>query len=56
MPRFTSTDITRLLKGAEAAGATVSFIEIHTDGRLVMVGEIPERYVSKRAKTPSKRV
>jgi len=41
--RFKKTDVTRALKGAAAAGAKVSRVEIGGDGQLVLVLDDPAR-------------
>jgi hypothetical protein len=41
--RFKKTDVTRALKGAAAAGAKVSRVEIGGDGQLVLVLDDPVR-------------
>jgi hypothetical protein len=42
--RFRQADIARAVKGAKAAGISVSKIEIDTDGRIVITSGVPHEY------------
>jgi hypothetical protein len=42
--RFRQADIARAVKGAKAAGMSVSKIEIDTDGRIVIISGVTHEY------------
>jgi hypothetical protein len=42
--RFRQADIARAVRGAKAAGISVSKIEIDTDGRIVITSGVPHEY------------
>ena len=46
--RFRQADIARAVKGAKAAGISVSKIEIDTDGRIVITSGMPHEYPAPR--------
>lgn len=42
--RFRQADVSRAVRGAKAAGISVSKIEIDTDGRIVITSGLPHGY------------